>query len=214
MQKLQCAIHNGTFKSFYCKLSVIWILMFIILKTNYFQFWVSCAFLVQKNKKELSELNTFKQIKPAKFRYKSDKVFKVTVVNRALPSLHGGSLEITLTVPLIYIYPWFHDVPVNWMWRVDWIQPLHMYTSRQSIISEKYQHTDSSLYSGRRNLTYGSLYWTHIWKLQTSWLKLQSFCSKLRTCYSKLGTFSSKLWTIRLKRGIFCSKLGTLIVRN
>ena len=29
-----------------------------------------------------------------------DKAFKGTVVNRALPSLHGGSLEITLTVPL------------------------------------------------------------------------------------------------------------------
>ena len=28
------------------------------------------------------------------------KGFKGTVVNRALPSLHGGSLEITLTVPL------------------------------------------------------------------------------------------------------------------
>ena len=26
--------------------------------------------------------------------------FKGTILNRALPSLHGGSLEITLTVPL------------------------------------------------------------------------------------------------------------------
>ena len=30
----------------------------------------------------------------------SDKAFKGTVVNRALPSLHGGLLEITLTVPV------------------------------------------------------------------------------------------------------------------
>ena len=30
----------------------------------------------------------------------SDKAFKATVVNRALPSLHGGLLEITLTVPV------------------------------------------------------------------------------------------------------------------
>ena len=29
-----------------------------------------------------------------------DKGFKVTVVTQALPSLHGGSLDITLTVPL------------------------------------------------------------------------------------------------------------------
>ena len=31
---------------------------------------------------------------------RSDKPFKCTVVNQALPSLYGGSLEITLTVPL------------------------------------------------------------------------------------------------------------------
>ena len=30
----------------------------------------------------------------------SDKAFKGTIVNQALPSLHGGSLEILLTVPL------------------------------------------------------------------------------------------------------------------
>ena len=30
----------------------------------------------------------------------SDNAFKGTVVSRALPPLHGGSLEITLTVPL------------------------------------------------------------------------------------------------------------------
>ena len=30
----------------------------------------------------------------------SDKTFKDTVVNRTLTSLHGGSHEITLTVPL------------------------------------------------------------------------------------------------------------------
>ena len=29
----------------------------------------------------------------------SDKLFKDTVVNEALPSVHGGSFEITLTIP-------------------------------------------------------------------------------------------------------------------
>ena len=32
---------------------------------------------------------------------KQKKAFKSTIVNRALPFLHGGSLKITLTVPLI-----------------------------------------------------------------------------------------------------------------
>ena len=45
----------------------------------------------------------------ALFDLKNDGIFKIfdqikdfkgTVVNRTLPSLHGGSLEITLTVPL------------------------------------------------------------------------------------------------------------------
>ena len=34
----------------------------------------------------------------------SDKAFKGAVVNRTLPFLHGGSLEITLTVPLKQIW--------------------------------------------------------------------------------------------------------------
>ena len=37
----------------------------------------------------------------------SDKAFKVIVVNQTLPSLHGGSLEFILTVPLIFrIWKW------------------------------------------------------------------------------------------------------------
>ena len=33
--------------------------------------------------------------------FSSNKSFKGTVVNRTLPSLHGGSLQITFTVPLV-----------------------------------------------------------------------------------------------------------------
>ena len=48
--------------------------------------------------------NENKQLKEKKHVYLiytwSDKVFKSTVVNRALSSLQGGSLGITLTVPL------------------------------------------------------------------------------------------------------------------
>ena len=61
------------------------------LQTDYFQL----RFLYQsdlrlKNLKKLSESNTVEASK-------NDRYFKVTVVNRALPSLHLGYLEITLT---------------------------------------------------------------------------------------------------------------------
>ena len=47
---------------------------------------------------ELTELNSFKRRYFP--HYRTDKYFKGTVVNRALPSLHERSLKITLTVPL------------------------------------------------------------------------------------------------------------------
>ena len=55
---------------------------------------------LQENLLELSELNTLekRQYLP---HYWSDKGFKVTVVNRTLPSAHEGHLKKTLTVPLI-----------------------------------------------------------------------------------------------------------------
>jgi len=46
---------------------------------------------------------TVKQFRETKHWYLihswSDKAFKDTVVNQVLPSLHGGPIEITLTVP-------------------------------------------------------------------------------------------------------------------
>ena len=42
----------------------------------------------------------------------SDKAFKGNVVNRAAPFLHEGSLEITLTVPLMPIYRVSHKCGV------------------------------------------------------------------------------------------------------
>ena len=41
--------------------------------------------------------------KLAYISHRPDKAFKGTVVNRELSSLHGGSLEITITVPLILL---------------------------------------------------------------------------------------------------------------
>ena len=45
--------------------------------------------------------------------------FKCTVVNRALSSLHGGSLEITLTVPLK------HDKS-RWVYGEDYLNKLQV----------------------------------------------------------------------------------------
>ena len=58
---------------------------------------------MQENILKLSELSTYKIWKGDNAFHIVDqsKVFKGTVVNRALPFLHGGSLEITLTVPLM-----------------------------------------------------------------------------------------------------------------
>ena len=49
---------------------------------------MTCAFLLQGNIYELSKLN------------RSDNGFMDNVVDRAMQFLRGGSLEITLTVPL------------------------------------------------------------------------------------------------------------------
>ena len=50
---------------------------------------------------KFTEINTFQDNKnDANFNIFSDKGFKGTVVNRALLYLYGGSLRITLTVPL------------------------------------------------------------------------------------------------------------------
>ena len=64
-------------------------------KTNNFQLWFLCAFLLQEN---IKKINTFN---PRKTQYLSrDESFMRNVVNRALPFLHGGSINITLTDPV------------------------------------------------------------------------------------------------------------------
>ena len=47
------------------------------------------------------EINSFKKTKTYLINISSDTSFKDTVVNRTMPSLHEGSLEIALTVPLM-----------------------------------------------------------------------------------------------------------------
>ena len=36
-----------------------------------------------------------------------DKCFKSIVVNQTMPSLHGGSIELTLTVPLMTVVTYY-----------------------------------------------------------------------------------------------------------
>ena len=64
---------------------------------------------LQENLLELSELNTLekRQYLP---HYWSDKGFKVTVVNRTLPSVHGGSLEKNADSPFNHANPIFLEI--------------------------------------------------------------------------------------------------------
>ena len=53
--------------------------------------------------KKLTEMDTCWVRKRAVSSTFDQLIFKGTVVNWALPSLHKGALEITLTVPLSYV---------------------------------------------------------------------------------------------------------------
>ena len=83
------------------KYESLWFWKLIILNCGFFS-RVTWAFLLQENiLVEWSEFNTVESRKATISPYYwSDKDFKCTVVNRALPYLYGRSLEITLTVPL------------------------------------------------------------------------------------------------------------------
>ena len=78
------------------------ILMFIVLKTDYFQLWILCwsdlyIFIEGKHYQNKTLLNLEKR-KYLPHNW-SDKVLKGIVVNRALSRLHAGSLETMHTVP-------------------------------------------------------------------------------------------------------------------
>ena len=82
MERWQGWSHNGSLLNIYV--------------SDYFQLWFlfNCAFLLQESFKELK--TSFKNEKRQYFpHYWSDKGSKGTVVNQTLPSLYGGSLEIT-----------------------------------------------------------------------------------------------------------------------
>ena len=101
MQRWQCPIYNGTLQTLIFK-----ILSLHELKSRYFCEFPHC-FLSARSaqvtffEKPKMKINSWKEQKHAYLIYTwSDMDFKGTVVNRALPFLHEGSLKITLTVPL------------------------------------------------------------------------------------------------------------------
>ena len=69
--------------------------MFVVLKTNYFHCGFSakviCVYYLQEKKRNYQKLLHL---------LRSDKGFKGTVVNRALSSLHGGSMGIVVNTTL------------------------------------------------------------------------------------------------------------------
>ena len=95
MPKWQCLIHKGTHETF------IWSIMWKIL--SFLGVW-KCLFLIipvwfhaQVTFVENPEwkINSFQNYKHSHLIHTwSGKAFKGTIVNRALPSLHDGSLEI------------------------------------------------------------------------------------------------------------------------
>ena len=63
--------------------------------------FIFVSFSIACTEKPEMEINSLKKQKPCYLIHTySDKAFKNIVVNRTMPSLHGESLKITLSVPL------------------------------------------------------------------------------------------------------------------
>ena len=69
-----------------------------------------------ENRWKLSDLNTFKTRKRKYLpHYWADKYFKGILVNRALPSFHGGSLVIMLNKKILSVTIFYLSVRANYM---------------------------------------------------------------------------------------------------
>ena len=101
MQRWQCSNYNSTLENF------IWSKPLKITSdpTNvYFCDFLNCFWNAQVTvaQKSQMKINSLKKLEHGCLIYTwSDKAFKNSIVNRTLLSLQEGSLEITLTVPLI-----------------------------------------------------------------------------------------------------------------
>ena len=103
MKRRQFSNHNGTYKSFVWSSINLnkslnfenW-LFFIVLKTGVsLQKW---SFLLQEKIRRINTNKHYSEKRQYLPYFWSENGFKGTVVNLALPSLHGGSLEITRTI--------------------------------------------------------------------------------------------------------------------
>ena len=106
MQRWQWPIYNGTLEALSHQV-LIRHKCFYLFKLFYFHLELLCESELHISSlkeaiEKLTEINTFRFRKKLYLpHFWSYQGCKGTVVNRALPCLHGESLEITLTVPLI-----------------------------------------------------------------------------------------------------------------
>ena len=96
MQRCQSVIYNGTLKNIYLIKNLENTAGFLTRK-----YLILIIYFKPEMRKSLLQRDTKWRNDSMDISFTwSDKAFKCTVVDRALPSLHGGSLEVTLTVPL------------------------------------------------------------------------------------------------------------------
>ena len=121
--------------------SCLFIFKLFIFISDFSAKWLA-YFLLIKALGKLTETKTLWVRKNEVIFHSFDQIFKGNVVNRAFSSLHGGSLQSTVTVPLMLIYStrrrrshFFtklrtRDWPLVWMSWWPWAPRICQYTAR------------------------------------------------------------------------------------
>ena len=116
--------------------------------THTLQKWLAHFLLIRNNWERVKKRLFFLHFWP-------NSGFKDTVLNLALLSLHGGSLEITRTAPLnpwiwfLEVYLWQEKMSSAW-WKLSWP------TNNKYFIADNYKYID-----GRYNYTENNLLWNY-----------------------------------------------------
>ena len=106
MQRWKCPIYNITLENLIKTVedNVVFRTQSVFVSVSFPKAFISKKYASHFVEKSEMKMNSLKMNKhECLIQTWSGKAFKGPVVNRALPSLDGGSLEITLTVPLIII---------------------------------------------------------------------------------------------------------------